>query len=353
MTTTRRPLLPILALLTSCGGGGSGGAASTDAVAVVTAPAPTATATSAPTPSPAATATPAPTAPVGTDFASRAAALYTTQPSIAGCQPGQLSPAVTAALLLSLNCIRALHKLPPVTYSSGDEAAAQAAALLQAANDSLSHTPPASWKCYTALGATGSGTSNLYGGYGDGLDVSGDDAILAGWLIETNNLVADSVGHRRWLLDPFLGSVAYGRVIGASPTQTRADAAALKVFNNAGSHTAGGALPAYVAYPFGDYPARYFTPGALLSFGVIASSNPNSAANAQVSYAAATVTVRARGGAALTVSKQSYDNQGYGLPNNLQFAVAGLQAGTSYDVTVAGVVVNGAAQSYSYSFRIV
>ncbi|WP_419807333.1 CAP domain-containing protein [Sphingomonas sp.] len=349
MTRSASALLPLLALVAGCGGGGSSGSA---AVAVVSSPSPTA----AMTPTPAATATPAPTpapSPAPTGFTAQAAALYTTQPDIAGCRSGQLSNATTTALLASLNAIRALHKLPPVTYSSTDEAAAQASALLQAANDSLSHTPPTTWKCYTASGATGSGSSNLYGGFGNGLGLITDDQVLAGWLIETNNVVADSVGHRRWLLHPFLGSVAYGRVAGASPTSTRADAAALKVFNNAGPGFGNAALPPYVAYPYEDYPARYFTPGALLSFGVIASANPNATANRTVNFSGAVVTVRQRGGGTLAVSKQAYDNDGYGLANNLQFAVAGLQAGIYYDVTITGVVVNGATQSYGYFFRIV
>lgn len=340
-------LLPFLALVTSCGGGGSD--ASSGDVAVITAPAPTPspTATGTPTPTPSANPTATPTG-----FAAQAAALYTTQPNIAGCQAGQLSAATTQGVLATLNAIRALHRLPPVTYSPGDEAAAQAAALLQAVNDSLSHTPPSSWRCYSAAGATGSGTSNLYGGFGNGLTVQSDESILAGWLTETNNVVADSVGHRRWLLDPFLGTIAYGRVIGASPTQTRADAAAIKVFDNAGSGTVNGTLPAYVAYPFGDYPAKYFATNALLSFSVIASTSRSGSANRSVNFAGATVTVRQRGGGTLAVSKQRHDNDGYGLPNNLQFAVAGLQAGVQYDVTIDGVVVSGNRQSYSYGFRI-
>lgn len=353
MTKTAWPLLPLVALVSACGGGG-GSADTGGTVAVITTPAPTPTSTptptASPTPTPAATPTPAP-APVG--FTAQAAALYATQPDIASCRQGQLSTQTTNAVLADLNAIRALHRLPPVAYSAADEPAAQASALLQAANDSLSHTPPSSWRCYTAAGRTGSETSNLYGGYGNGLSFISDDEVLAGWLTETNNLVVDSVGHRRWLLHPFLGSVAYGRVVGPSPTRTRGDAAALKVINNVGGGVANGALPPYVAYPFQDYPARYFDTGALLSFGVIASANANSAANASVNFANARVTVSQRGGGAMTVSKQSYDNQGYGLPNNLQFAVAGLRAGVYYDVTITGVVVGGATQSYSYFFRIV
>lgn len=350
-------LLPLIALLSACGGGGT---ADTGGVAVVTAatptatvtptPTPTQTATAAPTPTPTVTTTPTPTA---SGFTAQAAALYSVQPSIANCQQGTLSTSTTNTVLNELNAIRALHKLPPVTYSPTDEAAAQASALMQAANDALSHTPPTTWKCYTAAGYTGSGTSNLYGGYGNGLTLLTEDEVLAGWLTETNNLVVDSVGHRRWLLYPFLGSVAYGRVAGASPTQTRGDAAALKVFSNVGSGVAAGTLPPFVAYPYQDYPARYFSTSSLLSFGVIASSNANSSANSSVNFANARITVTQRGGGAMAVSKQSYDNVGYGLPNNLQFAVAGLQAGVFYDVTITGVVVSGTTQSYSYFFRVV
>lgn len=338
--------LPLL-LLAGCGGGGSS-STSGDVVTVV----PSGSATPAPAP----TATPAPmptSTPASTGFAAQAAALYAVQPNIATCQAGQLNTATSSAMLANLNGLRALHRLPPVSYSAADEAGAQQSALLQAANDALSHTPPPNWKCYTALGAQVSAQANLYGGFGGGLGVIGDDAILAGWMTEMNNVVADSVGHRRWILHPFLGAVSYGRVIGASPTSTRADGAALKVFGMPGAGAANGPLPPFVAYPYEEYPARYFDTGALLSFSVIASSTPGSSANASVNFANARVTVTQRGGGSMTVSKISFDNAGYGLPNNLQWAVAGLRAGTIYDVAISGVVVSGQTRNYSYYFRVV
>jgi uncharacterized protein YkwD len=296
--------LPLL--LAGCGDGG-GSSATSDAVTVV----PSGTATPAPAPSATATPAPQPTStPAPAGFAAQVAALYTVQPSIATCQAGQLANTTTSALLANLNGLRALHRLPPVTYSAADEAGAQQSALLQAANDALSHTPPPSWKCYTALGAQVSGQANLFGGFGGGLGVMSDDAILAGWMTETNNVVADSVGHRRWILYPFLGAVSYGRVIGPSPTSTRADGAALKVFGVAGAGVANGTLPPFVAYPFEEYPARYFDMGALLSFTVIASPTPGSSANASVNFANARIAVTQRGGGAMTVSKVSFDNVG-------------------------------------------
>lgn len=336
-------LIPLLALA-SCGGGGSDGGGT-----IVPPPA----ATPAPTPAPTTGPVPFPTpTPVPSDFFAAAAALYATPADIAACRPGVLKPAVTQQVLQILNAVRALHQLPPATYSAVDEPGAQQSALMQAANAQLSHNPPTSWRCYTAAGAAASGSSNLYGGTGPGLSLATDEQIIAGWLTEVQNIIAENVGHRRWLLDPFLGSVAYGRVAGRYETSSRADAAAIKVFDTAGPAGPTGPLPDYVAYPFEDYPARLFDTRALLSFGVIANKT-SKWANANVDFSNAAITVRQRGGATLTVSRVAYDTQGYGLPNNLQFAVSGLQAGTYYDVTIDRVNVSGAQRSYSYWFRIV
>lgn len=341
-----------LLLTTSCGGDGSSGGSSP---AVVPGGAVTPTPTPTPTPSPTPTATPVPASgtATGPDNVAAAAALYVSPPSAANCVSGQLKPTVTAQVLALVNGIRALHRLPPVGYSSVDEPSAQAASLMMAANGALNHTPPTTWKCYTDLGATGAGSSDLAGAFQTGnVALQSDDAILGGLMDEVSNIVANNVGHRRWILDPFATTFSYGRTIVSGSTGQILDFAALKVFNTTGTAPAGGTRPAFVAYPYGDYPARYFKTNSLLSFGVIASA-ASRYANTSVSYANATVRVAVHGGADLVVSNISSDTAGYGLPNNLQFAVAGLTTGTSYDVTIANVSVNGVAKSYSYSFRIV
>ena len=149
-------------LLGGCGGGGGGsGTASTPAAVVVT-PAPAPAPSPTPTPTPAAV-DPSSAAPTGS-WAARAAALFTSQPDVPNCRPGVLADSVRADVLARLNAIRALHRLPAVTYSSADDEQATQAALMMAANGQLTHTPPADWKCYTDTGSTGAGTSNLYGG---------------------------------------------------------------------------------------------------------------------------------------------------------------------------------------------
>lgn len=342
-------LLPLLALVACDSGGNSTGGGTGMPPVATPSPSPSPTATATPTPTPGGFPTPTPTS---GNFLTDAAALYTTQADIAACQPGVLKASVTAGVLQTLNAVRALHKLPAATYSPADEPATQQSALMQAANGQLSHTPPPSWLCYTAAGADASGSANLYLGSGNGLTLLSDEQIIAGWMTDVQNILADNVGHRRWLLDPFMTSVAYGRVAGRYQTSNRADSASIKVFNTAAAGGPRGTLPDFVAYPYEDYPARFFDTSALLSFGVIADKT-NKFANQSVNFANATVTVRQRGGSALTVSKISYDTLGYGLPNNLQFAVSGIQANTYYDVTIDRVSVGGTNRSYTYFFRIV
>jgi uncharacterized protein YkwD len=345
-----RRMIPVLLLssaLAACsGGGGSSGGGGT-----VVAPTPTPS-PAAPTPSPATpTPTPATAEPAsGSDFLTSVAQLYSTAPNIAACQAGTLKPEVGQRVLATLNEIRALHRLPAATYNAADEPAVQQSALMMAANGALSHNPPASWNCYTTAGATAAGQSNIYLGTG-GLRYSRDADLMTGWLTDTNNIVANNIGHRRWLLHPFLSTIAYGRTAGVWQSSNRADGASIKVINS--TQNTAGPLPDYVAYPFEDYPARYFENGALLSFGVIANKSAVFGGNQDVRYTNATITVRARGGAALTVSNVSWDNDGYGLPNSLQWSVAGLTTNTTYDVTISNVTVGGAARNYSYYFRIV
>lgn len=340
--------------LSGCGGGGgSDGTAIGTAPIATASPTPTPTATASATPAP----TPSPTPTFGslaasTSFAAGTSAAYAAQPDIANCRTGTLNASVTANVVARLNEIRALHRLPAITLSASDQEAAMQAALMMAANGALNHTPPTSWKCYSALGSAGAGSSNLYGSSTSPfLNYSSDEAFLAGWMTEIDNLVADSVGHRRWLLNPFLITIAYGRVAGNVDAGNRADAAALKVFNNAGQNVVPSGLPPFVAYPYGDYPAKYFDTRAVLSFTVVTDPASAFGANRNVDFRNATITVTGPSGAQ-TVSGVSFDNDGYGVANNIQWKTAGLAIGSSYTVAINGVIVRGAATNYSYTFRI-
>jgi len=332
--------LALLALV-GCGGGNASASSSSSDSGLVTLPTPT------PSPSPAAP-TPTPT-PTPASWAAAAAALYDVQPNPAACRAGRLKAEVRTRMLALVNAARALHALPPVAYSAIEDQDVAESSLMMAANRTLDHQPASSWTCYTALGASAASTGNLIGGWGHGLPWSSEDDLLAGWLNERNSA---SIGHRRWILDPFLGQISYGRVAYQSASGERADAATLKVFGFAQATPAPAptGLPAFVAYPQGDYPARYFGTGDILSFSVVADA-ANRYGNGTVHFDRATVTVTG-GGRTLAVTDVAADNVGFGLPNNLQWRVTGLQSGVTYTVRIDGVT--GAPEPrYEYSFRIV
>lgn len=331
--------LPLVALtlMTAACGGGSGDSG----VIVAPTPTPTTTPTPAPSPSPTPSPSPLPTTWAGV------AGYYDVQPDIAGCRAGTLKAAVKTEFLARLNDIRARHGLAPVTYSTDEDVQQAESSLMMAANVALSHTPPASWRCYTSGGASGAGASNLIGGWGTGLGFDSEDDLLAGWLREGGTA---SLGHRRWILHPFLRKTSYGRVSALLPDGRRATTASMRVFGFVSAGPAPATVPSYVGFPQGDYPSRYFALTDYLSFSVVPSSSDNGA-DRSVDFSAATVTVRGPSGD-LPVTNISRDNDGYGIANNIQWRATGLAASTSYTVTIAGV--RGAPQgTYSYTFRIV
>jgi uncharacterized protein YkwD len=124
--------------------------------------------------------------------------------NISSCTPGTTSVAFQNSVLQRVNWYREMAGLPSVTYNSANHAAAQAGALISAAEKALSHTPAATAKCYTQLGYTGTSRSNLaLGGSGvDAIDMYIDD-------FGDNNTY---VGHRRWILSPELRGVATGDI---------------------------------------------------------------------------------------------------------------------------------------------
>ena len=290
---------------------------------------------------------------------SRVAALYAQPPDLGNCIPGALRNEAKASFLSAFNALRAIHGLRPVRYNAAADRAAGEAALMMAANEALSHDPPPSWKCWTAEGAAAAGSSNLLGGVSSPyLAYEDDNAILAEWLIEGDG---DEIGHRRWLLDPYLDETALGRFITVLPGGVRVDSAVMKVFDFPGSSPddsrSGGwgrsrspaTVPAFVAWPQGDYPAVFFSPRARLSFSV--SEDPaDMDASGAVDFSQATVSI-SDGAQMLPVRDKLWDNEGYGVANCLSWRVDGIVPGRTYAVTIAGV--RGARQDrYAYSFRI-
>jgi uncharacterized protein YkwD len=259
--------------------------------------------------------------------------------SVVGCAPGTTSAAFQAAVAERINYFRAMAGVPAgITISMDYATKAQAAALMMSANNSLSHSPPASWPCYSGEGAQGASNSNL------ALGSFGWDAI--------NRYVADQgasnsfAGHRRWVLHPQTQQMGSGDV----PASAGKPAVnALYVLDHSFDP-----LPAlrepdgFVAWPprgYVPYPVVY----ARWSF-----------AYAGANFAGAAVTMKGPGGAAIPLVKQPVVD-GYGL-NTLvwdpDMASGGFTGSrptqdVPFDVTISNVVIGGQARSFSYRVTVI
>ena len=252
---------------------------------------------------------------------------------VAGCNAGTTSPAFRAAVAQRFNFMRGLAGLASVTLDDALSTLAQSSALIQAAAGNLSHTPDATWKCYTDVGAKASSRSNL------SLGNFGWDAIVA-YVNEDGDL-----GHRRWVLFPALQRFGTGDVPPTAANQAGANA--LYVLN-------GDPAPANLQTRDGfvGWPSKGFFPYKLVykvwSFGVPGGD-----------FSAATVAVADAAGVAVAVAGGAELKRGYG---DNTFAFQPTLAATrpapggpdlAYTVTINNVMVNGAPQNYTYTVTLI
>jgi hypothetical protein len=264
---------------------------------------------------------------------------------------GALRESEREAVLTEVNCVRALHGLPAVDYAPAYDNEVTAASLIISANAEMSHFPSEDLHFYSDAGADGSASSNLYIHYYPVQDeVSPSQSQIRGWLIDE---AVPSLGHRRWILDPFLPAISYGRVDGPPAVGSEWQAiggSALKVIFDEDAVLDPSLAPSFIAYPQGTYPSELVAVDWYWSFSVLADPTDRWG-NDEVDFSAATVEVTGDGGP-LGVTDVSYDNDGFGLPNNLQWRVTGAEVGQSYDVSVQNVVVNGESRSYAYEVLV-
>lgn len=298
----------------------------------------------------------------GCDPASNLQCIYEGDPpDVSACLPGALTADWAERARVHLNAIRAASGLPAVKLDAARAAGAQACALIAAANRAPYHTPPATAACWTADAAAACEDSNVaYSSFS--LPLSAAERVaphlltpefaLENWLEDVTP--EGDLGHRRWLLHPFLRSVAFGMVhdkqVGASSVQV-GQGAVLTVAGGAEANLSALDLD-FVAYPRGDYPAEWVSSDWLLSFAVLVDKS-DVAANAAVDYKAAVVTVTSGTGASVPVSGIAFRNDYTGLPNHLQFQADGVTHEVEYTVQIEGVLVAGAPRDYTWTFRLV
>jgi uncharacterized protein YkwD len=279
-------------------------------------------------------------------------ALYDRLPIVPSCDPGQLKAGEKSQVLNKINEIRALHRLPPVIYDAPGDIQTAKSSLITVANIKLTHTPTAADSCYSEDGRLGSGSSNIFIQYSTGPYTFASDRSVVSFLIDDG---VASLGHRRWLLHPFLSRTSFGRVDGAplvASTFRYVTGIAVKVIGYPDADLSGSSA-SYVAYPEGDYPSAYFKHGWFMSFSVLADKTSTfSNGPSVVDFSGATIEVKNPSGVALSISEQSADYTGFGIPNALQWKAAGTVSNVQYTVRILGVRVGGVVRNFSYVFRV-
>lgn len=266
--------------------------------------------------------------------------IYEVLPDIKNCNEGILNDSEKQKALEELNFIRSLHGLKPVTYSYKDDIYTAKAALIIVANEKMNHHPDPSYKCWTKEGEHGCSTCNLYMAWDWEKPVPKTEEFVIGWIIDDR---VESLGHRRWLLSPFLKSTSFGRVDVPGFT-----GAAIKVIND---DTATANVD-FVAYPFEEYPKNLFSKNWYLSFSVVVDRN-NPWGNENINFKNRVIEISDESGNLLSVNSIQYNNDGCGVPNHLQWKVNGLKNGVKYAVSIKNVKVLGKDKNYEYWFRLI
>ena len=236
------------------------------------------------------------------------------------CKPGTTSAAYRAATIGAVNFMRDLAGLAPVSQATSEAAPAQAAALIMAANHSLSHSPPSNWRCWTKPGHDGAGRSNLAYGF-----ITAGSTIR-GYMSEpgASNL---EVGHRRWILNPF------GRRMGVGAVQ---DAEALTVINGFDTSRPN---PAYVGWPTSGWFPYPLEPDQRWSL---------SAGDSRTRFGHARVTVL--DGSTPVAVRREAPVYGYGQPT-LVWEMPPVHNGHTYSVRVTGMTRSGVKGTFSTSYK--
>lgn len=280
--------------------------------------------------------------------------VFATAPDVAGCVPGALTPEYQQRIVRRVNQLRLLHELPPVAIRTAEQAPAQAAALVAVANATLSHGLLPSAFCYTSEAARSSAESLLFLSAGNQVgNVRDPDRFLADWLRDAD---IANLGHRRWLLDPFVNEVAFGFVQGEPlvPFPYKpVVGAVLHVVDESAEVDLTYWPSEMVAYPYGVYPSELFDKSWLSSFSVVADRSQRLGSVDRVSFASAKVVVSDATGAVLSVRDVSGAYDLTGLPNVLTWRTDGLSDGVAYKVKIENVEVDQASRDFEYGFTLV
>lgn len=279
---------------------------------------------------------------------------YTQAPNVQGCFEGVLKDSEKAEVLNYVNFIRSIHGLKPVQYDLNGDKYAQKSSLIMAANSALNHQPPSGWSCYSNDGYYGADNSNLHlnRSTSNTMNPKSIESII-GWMIDDKSGNApDRCGHRRAIINPFLTSIAFGRVDGKSNVDNYYCSGMSLLYLDRVNGGIQDRPVEFVAYPFQNYPIELVNKSWYLSFSPFYDMN-SWGRNTNINYSSAKVTVTDDNGNQMNVHSYVDDAEGWGaIHNNFRWMVDGMQNEVKYNVNIKGIVVNGQTKEYNYWFKL-
>jgi uncharacterized protein YkwD len=289
----------------------------------------------------------------GTAFAQDWNQYYDTPPNVASCTPGVLTQSQKDAVLAYVNYIRGINGLKPVTYDPNGDAASQAATLMMVANNTISHTPPSSWSCYTSLGNQAAGESNLFmQWFNSPSQAPGCTDAIINWMLDNST---PTLGHRLAIINPFLSKFSFGRCDGPPNVTSQYPYATSMSFlwMNYMDQYLGDWSQDFVAVPYQNYPPELFNKTWVLSFSAFYDKTGWNK-NYNVDYTTTTIEMKDDNNQTVNVhDKHVDDNQAWGgVPNCLSWYADGLVNNKKYTVTLTNVNMNGTMKNYTYWFNL-
>ncbi|MBX3126203.1 MAG: CAP domain-containing protein [Polyangiaceae bacterium] len=230
------------------------------------------------------------------------------------CDPGTTSRAGITDAMARINMYRWLVGLGPAVDDPDMNESLRSCAVLASWNPPGTvpnpHSPPSTAKCYTAQGASGTGSSNLSWGVGVA------EAITQ-FIIDNGN--DTTFGHRRWILSAGTGVTGIGHYAGGGP------------YGAATCQYAFGGGTTYPAPSWISLPPPGFSPTEVVNY--------DWTFHASVSVGSATITVtRVSDNQNMAMTKLPLSG-GYGSYQTVAFRKQGwsAQAGQTYQVTISDI----------------
>lgn len=306
--------------------------------------------------------------------------IYSQIPNIRKCQEGIVKDNEKQKILQEINELRSLHGLKPVIYNSTMDNEAAKAALIFATNDDVNYNNYSPLKCWAELGKPKLSNTLYYGIFYHATVNSklrpdylyNSSEFLPGMLMDSRR---NKIGDTTILLNPFLNSIAFGRMddIPGPIEHTIYDYDGKPIERVTVDYVTGIAIKYidienqdlsdinedFVAYPYKEYPEKFFKKGEytrgypIMSFSVF--SNKKSLwHNQNVDFSSAIIEIRGENGKLLEINNLVTNNRYTGgLPNLLQWRVSDMKKGIKYTVNIKNVKINSYYwQNYEYWFKI-